>query len=77
MPFLTHWQLLAVLWLQLPFFRTLTRLLSHTLPPIFRQVASSTPTAAPAAAARTGRLRSPRPLRPDRDETAPTSATRQ
>ena len=37
-PFMTHWQLLAVLWLQLPFFRTLTRLLSHLIPPILRQV---------------------------------------
>ena len=44
-PFMTHWQLLAVLWLQLPFFRTLTRLLSHLIPPILRQVVG-----APAAA---------------------------
>lgn len=37
-PFATHWQLLGVLWLQLPFFRTITRLLSYAVPPIFRQV---------------------------------------
>ena len=45
-PFATHWQLLAVLWLQLPFFRTVTRLLSYAIPPLFRQVAH-----APAAGA--------------------------
>ena len=37
-PFVTHWKLLAVLWLQLPFFRTATRLLSHIVPPMLSHV---------------------------------------
>ena len=45
-PFMTHWQLLAVLWLQVPFLRTATRLLSHLVPPVLSQmVRSPTPPA--------------------------------
>jgi hypothetical protein len=36
LPFMTHCQLLAVLWLQLPIFRALTRLLSQLVPPLLR-----------------------------------------
>ena len=35
-PFVTHWQLLAVLWLQLPIFRGATRLLAQLVPPMLR-----------------------------------------
>lgn len=35
-PFATHWQLLAVLWLQLPIVRGATRLLGQLVPPILR-----------------------------------------
>ena len=52
-PFMTHWKLLAVLWLQLPFFRTATRLLSHAVPPMLRQVARA-PAPAPAPPSEAG-----------------------
>ena len=61
-PFVTHLQLLAVLWLQLPVVRAVTRLLSHLVPPLFRAWRNRAAAAA-ASDADPGSTPAPRPPR--------------
>ena len=54
-PFVTHWQLIGVLWLQPPILRALARLLSQMVPPMLQRTRREANSRTEAVEARTPR----------------------